>query len=378
MPATPKAPISPAVVRWARETAGHTVDSAARRLNVRPERLESWESGEDHPTVVQLRAMAGLYRRTPATFFLPDPPTDRDEATPPDFRSVRAAQGGVSPGLRRELVKAAERRRAALDLGLGGAVSFSTLEVNVDHIERSARAVRSFLRFPLEEQMAMSAGDGLARWIGAVEEFGVLVFHMSRISSDESRGFSIYEPDAPVIVLNGGEPDYARSFTLLHELCHLLHHSGGICTLYANRQVERRCNEFAGAVLMPGIEFLQVAEEATVDDVPQLAARFRVSEGAAAVRMRHFDLITQDDLDEVLRISDERVERARQQQREREGGPMHHRTHLRNLGARYVAGVLDAVDDDRISLVDAAHYLDSKVSTIERMERELQSRGARQ
>src|SRR5712691_10454009 len=62
------------VLEWARKNAGISVDVAAKRAGVKPERLEAWERGEANPTISQLRALAAAYRRPLALFYLSEPP----------------------------------------------------------------------------------------------------------------------------------------------------------------------------------------------------------------------------------------------------------------------------------------------------------------
>lgn len=378
MARTPKVPANKELLTWAREIAGYDLDDAARRLQVKTDRLQAWEQGEDQPTVVQLRKLSALYRRTPAFFFLPEPP-EPDLPRPPDFRS-RAVEGALSPALRREMRRAVDRRAAYLDLQ---GPPHRTLEVfsdvNLSDLEAAAEQVRTLLDFPVSEQQGISDLNlVLRRWVGAVEDVGVLVFQMSRIRHAEARGFSIYERVAPVIVLNGADPPPARAFTLLHELCHLLNKSGGLCTLWVDRNVEHQCNAFASEVLMPAAAVVaSLTAREPLEAVAEVATAFRVSRDAAAVRLRVLGRITQTDVDAVLNETEERLKAQRQADKEREGGPMHHVTHLRNLGPRYVAAILDAVDSQQISLTDAAHYLESKVATIDRMGAELERRGIR-
>ena len=52
-----KAEITPAVLTWARQTAGFSLAEAARRLKVKEERISAWEDPKsgDAPSIPQLR-----------------------------------------------------------------------------------------------------------------------------------------------------------------------------------------------------------------------------------------------------------------------------------------------------------------------------------
>ena len=86
------------LLTWARRSLRMGLEEAAERLRVPPERLAAWESGEQKPTVNQLRKAARVYRRPLAAFFLPEPP--RDFAVPhvqPTARRNADAEGSLEP-----------------------------------------------------------------------------------------------------------------------------------------------------------------------------------------------------------------------------------------------------------------------------------------
>jgi hypothetical protein len=86
MPRSTEALVEPDILRWARDTAGLSVDEAAHSLQTHPERVQAWEGGEEHPSMAQLRRMATTYRRLLSDFYLPKAP---DEAPlPHDFRRM--------------------------------------------------------------------------------------------------------------------------------------------------------------------------------------------------------------------------------------------------------------------------------------------------
>ncbi|MXW41850.1 MAG: helix-turn-helix transcriptional regulator [Acidimicrobiia bacterium] len=48
------APITPDVLVWARESIGASLNDAAKKAGVTPERVEGWERGDDKPTAAML------------------------------------------------------------------------------------------------------------------------------------------------------------------------------------------------------------------------------------------------------------------------------------------------------------------------------------
>ena len=45
--------VEPELLRWARRSAGFQLGEAAHKIQVKPERLESWERNEAKPTVIK-------------------------------------------------------------------------------------------------------------------------------------------------------------------------------------------------------------------------------------------------------------------------------------------------------------------------------------
>ena len=58
-----KAYITPQVLKWARESARMSIDTAAAKVSVDPVRLKEWEEGTTQPTIHQGETLAKAYRR---------------------------------------------------------------------------------------------------------------------------------------------------------------------------------------------------------------------------------------------------------------------------------------------------------------------------
>lgn len=65
---------NPAVLLWARRESGYPLERVAKRIAVKPERIESWEQVERAPTARQLENLARFYRRPLGVFFKAKPP----------------------------------------------------------------------------------------------------------------------------------------------------------------------------------------------------------------------------------------------------------------------------------------------------------------
>src|SRR5712692_7949591 len=84
-------PVSGAVLKWAREFRGLSVDEAAKRLGVSSVELEDFESEIRMPTLTKFRKLGTAYRLPLATLFRRTPPAEPPK--PKDFRTF----GGAAP-----------------------------------------------------------------------------------------------------------------------------------------------------------------------------------------------------------------------------------------------------------------------------------------
>src|SRR6516164_8722562 len=101
--------VKPELLVWARKAAGLDVENAARKTQVKPQRLEEWENGGSRPTIAQVRKLADIYKRPLAVFFLEEPPAEEGDL--PDFRRFDPAGVlPITPELRLAIRKARLKR----------------------------------------------------------------------------------------------------------------------------------------------------------------------------------------------------------------------------------------------------------------------------
>lgn len=289
-----EAVVKPELLIWARDSAGYSIEEAAKKVPVTSDRLEKWEKGELNPTINQLRKLGGIYKRPLAVFYLPEPP----EIFKPlrDFRRLpEEEKKKLSPELRFEIRKARYRRETAIDLYKLNEEPIPESEIIIkltDKPEEVASRIRKLLGITYSEQFSwLYPNQALNNWRAALGNIGVLVFQASKIRLKEMRGFSISDKPLPVIVINVSDSYTARIFSMMHEFVHILLKKGGLCDLkekqlsYDERRIEIFCNHVAGAVL---VSEAQLREEKIVinkgqkkewDDaeIKSLANKFSVS-----------------------------------------------------------------------------------------------------
>jgi Zn-dependent peptidase ImmA (M78 family)/DNA-binding XRE family transcriptional regulator len=388
--------VKPQMLIWARRRSGLDIEGAAKRVGVKPERLQAWENGDYYPTIKQAIRMAEAYKRPLSLFYLDEPPTDFSVAMT-DFRQFPdTASRTLSPGLLWEKRLAEIRRTVMLELAEkqdeGSFLYLNTVSLD-DDSEQVAHMIRSRLEIDwMTQRRWREPNEALNGWKEAIERQNVLVFHTSHQGSTfeptEARGFSIAASRFPVIVLNTADSPRARIFTLLHEFTHLLSDAGGICDCweYTNAQTtEQRtevfCNRVAGAILVPASLLLEhellrknrQLDEWGDDEIAQLAQDFVASQEVIVRRLLILGQISQSFYERKRAEYDRGYQEFKKKKAEEGAGGFapHHRLVLRKNGKPYTRLVLSAYYNKRITLADVSDFLGAKIKDVRKMEQEV-------
>lgn len=389
MPTALPLPITPAVLIWAREESGYPVERAAERLSVKPMRLAEWELGERQPTMKQVENLAKLYHRPLNLFFRPKPPVVPVLAA--EYRRLPGVvPGQESPELRLALRKMSTRRETMLQLLVELGESTPAFDL-VAHLAEDPPTVSERLRTALAISPDMQRGwasewQAWAAWRAAAENLGVLVFQFPKVPLTEARGLSLLRAPMPVAAINSKEGPESRAFTLIHEVVHLMLAAGHqeVPALRETRssaawaEVERFAEETASHTLVPEAMLAQEIRsgdlprnEWDIGDVRSLARRFRITPLAMATRLRasgYFDWARY----QAWKLGwDNYVATLKP----RTGGFAHPvAMALGRAGRPFTQVVLEALSANRITTVNAAHYLDLKAEHFEKLKGSLTAR----
>lgn len=362
-----RAPINPVALSWARQVSHVTAEELATALNVKPGRIAEFEGGDALPTFRQLTLMAAKLDR-PLGFFFAPPPAAPDVPDAADFRG--RGHDELPADLAREMRRVEQHRDAMLDLAgtparriPDGAITWRTVAARAAALRQTFGLTDTFV--PPESQN----NQVFNFWRGLLEENGVLVFQATKISLDTFRGLSVHHEDLPLILVNGADSPMGRTFTLFHEVAHLINRTSGLCALRESVDEEALANNFAANFLMPESAVraqLNGPAEPTAA-AEQLARHFKVSMLAAAVRLRRLEIIDDDDLEAVRSHSDDTWQRVREAQKQKEGFVPPWRLRYRDLGPTYIGAVAHALEDRRVDLVDATYLLNARLPMVEQL-----------
>jgi Zn-dependent peptidase ImmA (M78 family) len=249
------------ILKWARSTAGLSIDEAAASLQTKPEKVAAWESGTESPSMSQLRRMAVTYRRLLSDFYLPRPP--QDEPLPHDFRRLPGEVAfRYSKALRYQLRLARQRRALALDFAAELETEIpaftETLQLSSD-TESMGAELRRLLGVTQDVQRTWrDPRTSYNGWRSFIERAGILVFQVTGIAPGEMLGFSLPDRPLPVIGVNRKLYPNGRTFTLLHESVHVFLGQSSICDIdegqlrpAQEQRAEVFCNAVAASALVP-------------------------------------------------------------------------------------------------------------------------------
>ena len=357
--------INPKVLRQCRKQIGMTIEQAQNKASMVT--LDKVEQGERKPTFKQVDTLSELYN-VPRWVFLREslPEEYNFSQHMPAFRQFVNSSPVFSQYKVRYITASVERfREFILDLRVDMEEEiepFSPPTVT-EQIPRLARFVREWLgladlAYPFEI------------WKKACEGKEIFVFltstrnSWSKVDPSLFRGFSIYKEQLPIIVINDSDARAAQSFTLLHELGHLLHKESVIDETTDGIQYEHEsevwCNRFAGEMLMPQDDFIQKTQifeitgevEKDIDHIDAIAKTFKVSSHAFAVRMLQLEKINQQQYQVIAEYLNRKYMEAREIRR-KVHIPMRRnmaKEKLRQYGSIYSSTIVQAYRNQEISL----------------------------
>jgi Zn-dependent peptidase ImmA (M78 family) len=365
--------VEPRILKWARETVGLSPEEAARKLQTKDEKVLAWEAGDERPSMPQLRKMAIAYKRQLSDFYLPAPP---DEAPlPHDFR--RLPGDGVfhySRPLRYQLRQAGQRRELAIDLAAEQDLELHDLPVMqiAENTDRLGDQIRELLHVTMAEQRTWrEPRKSYNSWRARVEAAGVLVFQVTGVPPAEMLGFSLTEQPLPIIGINRKLAPNGRTFTLLHELVHVLLRQSSLCDIeesFSRRPQEQRieifCNAVAAATLVPRDALLadplvsphRQPRDWSDDELSALARSFGVSTHVILRRLLTVGRTTQAFY--ARRAALWRVyEPAPQREEDEEFRRNMPQEVVSDLGRPFVSMILESYLSSNLSLSDTSRYL---------------------
>lgn len=391
--------VNPNILVWARETAGLTLQGAARKIGIKDaygtaavDRLAELERGDKEPTRPILISMAHHYRRPLIAFYLDTPPPRGDRGA--DFRRLSAPPSAENEAIVDTLVRNIQSRqnmvRSLLEEEEEAVpcrfVGILTKRKGVSSTE-AAGSLHQVLGPDLTNRRYYeqpSPQDAFTLLRSRAEASGVFVIlkgdlgsYHTAIDVDVFRGFAIADDIAPFVVINDKDAVPAWSFTLLHELVHLLLGRTGISgSSHPGLGIEAFCNNAAAEWMLPTQTLDQI--EIDRDDltkqqqcISEFARLRNLSHTMVAYRLLRAKRIDQQTFVRLRAIFKERWDHERNQQRakarESDGGPNYYAVRRHRVGQALLQVTNRLMQSEALSVTKAAIILDVKPSHVSKL-----------
>ena len=411
--------VNPEILVWARETAGLTLQDAAARVGISDargvaavDRLAALERGDGEPTRPTLVRMAKHYRRPLLAFYLSAPPPRADRGA--DFRTLTGPRSSETDALIDALVRNVRSRqqmvRAALEaedeaeplpfVGVltrsGNAAPAAKSPDNVFEPQpRSAQRLQRLAARHLSQVLVHdlnaaryheqpTPAEAFALLRSRAEGAGVFVLlkgnlgsHHTALPVEVFRGFAIADDVAPFVVINDNDSTPAWSFTLLHELVHLLLGQTGISGAQPGTGVEEFCNNVAAEWMLPArtLDQIEVDRGRDVAECRQRIGEFagsrNLSHTMVAYRLLRADRLDRPAFDRLRSDFGERWrwqrDRRRAKARESEGGPDYYVVRRQRVGPALLGFARGMLESGTLSTTRTARILGVKPAQVGKM-----------
>ena len=369
--------ISHKLLRQLRNNLGITIEQAASNLGVSSNELAKWESFDPSLSIERIQQLSKMYNRNWMGLLLEVPPSK--PKVPRDFRKTPDAKGSFSPATLIAFEEAQHLLVLARDIHDPNItkqfLESERLSLRGD-TDKQAERLREVLGVSLAEQLNFKHyTESLNHWVGALNAKGIYTIELD-FPHEEARAFSLEEDGHYVIAINKHDEISARTFSLFHELAHVLLGKTGVCDLHTFRTndrdtIEPYCNGFAASLLVPLDDIRKRAKalgEINESAVKDLAEVYKVSREVIYRRLYTLEIIGREEYSRARAML-----QAQYKKKSKGGFQLYGTKVLRRTSTGFAHDVFDAYEVGRIGYRDIAKYLNISVASIPHVRDELRN-----
>lgn len=371
--------VNPAVLQWARERSGLSLDNLALRMKRDPNELRMWESGESSPSYTTLEDLAYRHFKVPlAIFFFPTPPDVKDPVG--NFRRLPEYElERFSPDTIQKIHLAQAYQNSLEELFMGETperMIHRDLDPKRYSLEAFAEKVRNYIGITLSQQFSFRSNDqAFKAWRHALENSGVFTFKDS-FKDRFLSGFCLVHEKYPIIMVNNWNSFTRQIFTLIHELGHSLYGVNGVTDIDEHyfqflksheNQIEIQCNRFAAEILVPAKRFqseIPFFEEKGQEAISELAKKYSVSREVILRRLLDLDLID----NEYYSSQAEKWNKDHLRSKEDVSGGNWYLTKMAYLGEGFVRSAFNNYRNGRFDKATLANHLNINAKNLNKFE----------
>ncbi len=371
--------INGSIIQWARERYNMSADEAAHAIGIDLSRYEKWERNEEFPTYAMLKKISSVFKKPTALFFFPAPPV-----LPEIKGELRTLPNSITSSFSKKIMQQFEKAQAyQLNLKELYGSRYCLLgekDIFPSNIVDLAKYIRERLMFPIRAQKQRKSDKVVFEYFREkFYEQGIYVFK-DAFGDDSVSGLCLYDTMFPIIIINNSMSFARQSFTLFHELYHLISNTSGAEIIrddfynYLNTEqtaTEKRCDTFANEFLIPTDDFISEIKGKKISDtlIADFASLYSVSKEAIMYKLYSLKYISADDynaLKEFFYGDALRAKRNSGDEKKNGGNPYF--TKLAYLGSQYAGAVFDQYFSGKIDSYRAGEMLYSRVDHLSKLE----------
>lgn len=270
--------INKGTLKLIREHKNVSIEYVNRFTKYDYSKIVCWEDCQDKalPTIKQAKDIARCYRVPFAGLYMLPEYIPLDKL--PKVQNKRKIAGSINEddsALNLAMYDLLRMRKIVLDIKeeLGESIDHFSFTGNLNDADILAGQLRKYLGITYEIQKATSSHRKLFLLVRKkVEEKGIMVAGFENVDLEVARGVALYFDDIPIIGINNKDRPPAKTFSIIHELVHILKRRSTICNemhSFSTDKEEIFCNAVAGEFLVPA-SFLekeqQIAKHNIIDD----------------------------------------------------------------------------------------------------------------
>lgn len=290
---------------------GVTVTFLSKKTGQKEDRINSWLDtlNTDYPTINQAKELAKVLKVPFAGLYM------NKNILPikklPNLRNLRTLPYGfvmddsslnlaVAELIRyHEFLTSAESEMKIEAVPL----SLPAIDDNAS-ISEYAKIIRDFFDIQMVDQFKLPTPRQFYLYVRQkIENKGIFIHCFTGVDIQIARGISIFNETAPIIGINDNDRYPAKTFSIIHELVHILKRQSTICnemiTSFSSAAEEVFCNAVAGEVLVPAASLSAYLTEKNItviglDDVETMASRFSISKEVIIRRLLDTNRFSKD------------------------------------------------------------------------------------
>lgn len=384
-----KAFITSEILKWARKSAKISVEDAAKKISVSPERYLTWEDGIDFPTIRQAKILAKSFRRPFSLFFLPEVPKDFHPLQ--DYRKDDSQELDTASLFIIREVQEKQNWISQLFEEIGeNTLPFVGKYSIYDNPEVVAKDILDTLKINPSDYKKTP----ISEWIDKAESAGIFISRASFLHSrlvldrDLIQGFAIADKYAPFVFVNSKNWNAPQLFTLVHELAHIWIAKSGVSNEieidFTDKPkskfhpVELFCNQVAANALMPKELITQLGNDTFESNnrIFKQSKELGISSFAFLVRALNLNLISQSEYKSLKQDAQNEFEKflerekiKKEKQKERKGGPDAYLLRLNKNSKLFTRIVMDSFNNGSLSPSIASNLLNTQINKFQKFEK---------